>query len=97
MSDRRRRSIFVEPLLVWAALMLLLAANAVIAYCALGPLANMAVSISIGAVMAAAIAIFSMRLRRSGGTIWLAAFAGIAFLFTLFLLTFGDYNTRPLW
>lgn len=96
MSDHRRRAIWRTPLLVWLALVVLLGATAFIAYIPLGN-GNAVISFGIGAAKAALIGLFFMHLKRSSGTLWLASLAGFAFLFTLLLLTFGDYLTRPRW
>lgn len=96
MSDHRRPAIWRAPLLVWLALFVLLGATAFIAYIPLGG-GNAVVAVSIGGIKAVLIGLFFMHLRRSSGTLWLASLAGFAFLFTLFLLTFGDYLTRPQW
>lgn len=96
MSDHRRRAIWRTPLIVWLALFVLLGATALIAYIPLGT-GNAMVSVAIGGIKAILIGLFFMHLRRSSGTLWLASLAGFVFLFTLFLLTFGDYLTRPRW
>lgn len=96
MSDHRLRPIWRTPLLTWLALLLLLGATAYIAYIPLGN-GNAVISLGIGAIKAALIGLFFMHLKRSSGTLWLASLTGFVFLFTLFLLTFGDYMTRPRW
>lgn len=91
-----RAWIWRGPFLVWVTLCALLAATGTIAWVPLG-IGNMLISTSIGMIKAVLIALFFMLLVRAKGTLWLASLAGLLFLFTLFLLTFSDYATRPNW
>ncbi|HEY3777264.1 MAG TPA: hypothetical protein VGL35_04335 [Rhizomicrobium sp.] len=91
-----RRWIWKSPFPVWLALCVLLGATGTIAWLPLG-IGNMLVSTAIGMIKAILIALFFMHLVRAKGTLWLAGLAGLLFLFTMFLLTFGDYTTRPNW
>ena len=91
-----RKWIWGEPFLMWLVLLTLLVLNAGLSRVPLG-YGNGIVGPSIGALQVVLIAWFYMRLKRSSGTLVLAAMAGAVWLFTMFLLTFGDYTTRPQW
>ena len=82
------------PLFVWAALVALLALSVAAAFSPLGA-AKTTVSLAIAGVKAALIAVVFMRLDRSSNLVRLAALAGLVFASFLFLLTAGDYLTRP--
>ena len=77
----------------WAALLLLLALTAGMAYVPLGP-GNVAVSVGIGAVKAVLIAVLFMNLRWAPGLLRLTAVTGLFWLTVLFSLTFSDFLTR---
>jgi cytochrome c oxidase subunit 4 len=82
--------------LVWLALLLLLAASAASALLRLGPW-NSVLNLAIAAVKAALVLLFFMRLRASHALVRLAALAGIATLAILFGLAGSDYATRTLY
>jgi len=81
------------PVLVWLALLLLLALTTWIGYMPLDHL-NAAINFPLAGIMVALVAYYLMRLKNEVGVVWLAALAGVIFLFTLFFLTFGDYFDR---
>ena len=81
------------PLLVWATLCVLLAATCSLAYVPLGS-GNLPVSLCIAAVKAGLIGAFFMRLREPNALNRLAAAAGPAWLFIMFVLIGADYFTR---
>ena len=94
MSEQgRSRGWLWEPLAVWLILLVLIAANTWSGYLKLDHF-NAAVNFPIAGIIVAVVAVFLMRLKGELGVIWLAALAGLVFLFTLFLLTFGDYFNR---
>lgn len=95
-SRPSRSWIWGEPLLVWLILLGLFALNAGMAHVLSGKTVAL-FTVSVAVTQVALIGTFFMRLMRSPGTLWLAALAGAVFLFTAFLLTFGDYATRPNW
>jgi cytochrome c oxidase subunit 4 len=79
--------------LVWLALLVLLAASAGSAFVAMGAW-NTALNLAIAACKAALVAMFFMRLRGSHVLVRLAAAAGVAALAILFALSASDYATR---
>lgn len=85
----------VTLVLVWIALVLLLAASAGLALLRLGAW-NGPISLGIAAVKAALVLWFFMRLRSSHGLIWTAAMVGLVALTVLFGLSGMDFATRPL-
>lgn len=91
--DERRREIWIRPLLVWAALCVLLAATCALAYVPMGA-ANLAVSLVIAAAKAALVGVVFMRLFENNPLNRLAAAAGPIWIFVMFLLLFSDYVTR---
>lgn len=80
-------------LVVWAALLLLLAATVFAAYQPLGPF-NTVAGLGIAAVKTALVALLFMGLRRSGALVRLTAAAGFFWLVILFVLTLSDFLTR---
>lgn len=82
-----------RPLLVWFALLVLLAASVGSAYIPLG-LGNGMINYSIAAAKAALVLIFFMHLDRSRALLRLAALSGLFWVLFLFSLSFGDYLTR---
>ena len=91
--DERCREIWIRPLLVWAALCILLAATCALAYVPMGA-ANLAVSLAIAAAKAALVGVVFMRLFENNPLNRLAAAAGPIWIFVMFLLLFSDYVTR---
>ena len=82
-----------NPLLVWLALCLLLAATCTIAFVPLGP-GNLPISLLIAAAKAGLVGFFFMRLREDTPLNRLAACIGPAWIFIMFLLIGSDYFTR---
>ncbi|MGH6876199.1 MAG: cytochrome C oxidase subunit IV family protein [Rhizomicrobium sp.] len=95
-SHPSRKWIWRMPFLLWLVLLALLGLNAGLSHVPLG-YGNGILAPSIGVLQVVLIAWFYMRLKRSNGTILLAALTGAVWVFTLFLMTFGDYTTRPNW
>jgi cytochrome c oxidase subunit 4 len=81
------------PLIIWAALLLLLAATVGSAFVPLGPF-NAIINIGIAAAKTVLVLLFFMKLRSSGGLLRLAALAGVFWLSFMYLLTASDYLTR---
>jgi cytochrome c oxidase subunit 4 len=79
--------------LVWAALLALLAGTVAASYVLTGPL-SVAVSLGIASAKAALILWFFMGLRREGGLVRLFAVAATAWLAILLLLLSIDVATR---
>jgi cytochrome c oxidase subunit IV len=78
---------------VFAGLMLLLAATIGIAYIHLGKL-NIVVALTIAFIKATMIVLYFMHLRYSPRLLWIFAGAGFFWLGIMFALTFADYLTR---
>ena len=78
---------------VFAALMVLLAATAGIAYIHLGEL-NIIAALTIAFLKATLIVFYFMHVRYSSRLIWIFAGAGFFWLGILFALSFADYLTR---
>ena len=89
------RKVLLPNLLVWAALLVLLAATVTSAYVPMGAL-NTVANLGIAAMKAALVAVFFMGLRRPDPLLRLAAAAALFWLAALFALTFSDVLTRPL-
>jgi len=92
---RRRDSIayvILEPLLVWAALMLVLAVS--ILYAFLGAPFPLPVNLTIAAAMAVVIGVIFMRLISESPLIRLAAGGALIWLVFMFSLSFADYVMR---
>jgi cytochrome c oxidase subunit 4 len=88
------RSLWLQPLLVWLALLILLCLTVGSAYVPLGAFNNV-INLSIAALKAVLVFIFFMHLARSSALLRLAAIAGLFWLSFMFSLTFSDYLTRP--
>ena len=82
-------------LVVWLALLGLLALTTGSAYLPLG-IGNSLINIALAVVKAALIALFFMHLPRADAIVRLAAGAALLFLFLLAFLSFGDFITRSL-
>lgn len=80
-------------LIVYLALMGLLALTALAARFDLGPL-NVPVAVGIAAAKAVLIALFFMHVRTAGHLVRIAAVGAFVWLAILFLLTFNDYLSR---
>jgi cytochrome c oxidase subunit 4 len=81
------------PLIIWAALLLLLAATVGSAFVPLGPF-NAIINIGIAAAKTGLVLLFFMKLRSSSELLRLAALAGVFWLSFMFMLTASDYLTR---
>lgn len=82
-----------RPLLIWFALLVLLAATVGSAYIPLG-VGNGIVNYTIAAAKAALVLVFFMHLDRARALLRLAALSGLFWVLFLFSLSFGDYLTR---
>lgn len=91
--EGERREILLIPLLVWAALMLLLGATLGYAYLPEAP-GKIVSGLVVAAVKAGLIAIVFMQLGKASAIVRLAAMAGLAWLSLLFLFSFSDFLTR---
>ena len=78
---------------VWTALLFLLAVTIVVAFFDLGVF-NPLAAVSIAAVKAAIIILYFMHVRYSPRLVWVFVGAGFFWLAILFALSFGDYFTR---
>jgi len=83
-----------QPLMVWAALLALLAISAVLAYAPIEPF-NAAVNLLIAAVMVGLLAVFLLNLRWASTLVRLIAASGLFWLVFMLALTFTDYLSRP--
>ena len=81
------------PLIIWAALLLLLAATVGSAFIPLGPF-NAIINIGIAAAKTVLVLLFFMKLRSSSALLRLAALAGVFWLSFMFMLAASDYLTR---
>jgi cytochrome c oxidase subunit 4 len=81
------------PLIIWATLLLLLAATVGSAFVPLGPF-NAIINIGIAAAKTVLVLLFFMKLKSSSGLLRLAALAGVFWLSFMYLLTASDYLTR---
>ena len=81
------------PVLIWAALCVLLAATCTLAYVPMGE-ANLPVSLGIAAAKAALIGAVFMRLRETNMLNRLAPSAGPVWVFIMLMLLGADYFTR---
>lgn len=81
-------------LLIWAALLALLAATCAMAYVPLGAL-NAPIGLAIAAVKAGLVGALFMSLLHSSSLIRLAAAAGFFWLLILFALSLSDFLMRP--
>jgi cytochrome c oxidase subunit 4 len=93
MARAARRDLWVRPLLVWAALCVLLATTCALAFVPLGRF-NLVVSLCIAAAKASLVGAVFMRLLEKNALNRLAAAAGPIWIVVLFLLIFADYATR---
>jgi cytochrome c oxidase subunit IV len=83
-----------EPVMVWVALLVLLAISALLAYAPIEPF-NAAVNLLIAAVMVGLLAVFLLNLRWASALIRLVAASGLFWLVFMLALTFTDYLSRP--
>lgn len=85
-----RRSLFI----IYVALIILLVITAVGAYLPVGLWGHDALAFGVAVAKALLIVFFFQELYYDKGLVRLFAFAGLTWLFILFLLTFSDYMTR---
>jgi cytochrome c oxidase subunit 4 len=78
---------------VWLALLVLLAATVAVSYVHLGIL-NIIATIGIASIKALIIMMYFMHVRYSPRLTWVVVGAGFFWLAILFTLAFGDYYTR---
>jgi cytochrome c oxidase subunit 4 len=78
---------------VWAALLVLLAATVAASYVHLG-FFNIVATLAIAALKAALIIMYFMHVRYSPRLVWVYVGAGFFWLAIMFSLAFGDYYTR---
>ena len=81
-------------LIIWAALMVLLALTCYAAFWKLGTLTTV-ISFTIAAVKSALVLVFYMELKEARALMRLAAGAGLIWAGVLFALTLSDVLTRP--
>ncbi|HWT72241.1 MAG TPA: cytochrome C oxidase subunit IV family protein [Oxalicibacterium sp.] len=84
---------YKRQLLIWASLMLLLAATFSSAWLELG-FWNTFINFAIAALKAALVVFFFMHLRRSSRSIRVAAFVALFMIGLLFIVSGSDYVTR---
>jgi cytochrome c oxidase subunit IV len=96
MTPQARRAVLMwrGPTLVWAGLVLLVAATLTAAYASLGALGT-AINLAIAGMQVMLIVTFFMNLQASSALLRLAAASGIFWLSIMFVLTFSDYTSRP--
>lgn len=80
-------------LLVWAVLLVLLAATILASSVRAGAF-SLVLAIGIAAVKASLIVVYFMHLRSSPRIVWVVAAATVVWLGIMFGLTFADYETR---
>ena len=80
-------------LVVWAALLALLAATVAASYVHLG-FFNVVATVAIAAIKAVLIIMYFMHVRYSPRLVWVFVGVGFFWLAILFSLAFGDYYTR---
>ena len=91
--DEDTREIVLIPVLVWAALMVLLGATLGYAYLPHAP-GKIVSGLVVAAAKAGLIGIVFMQLGKASAIVRLAAVAGLAWLSLLFLFSFADFLTR---
>lgn len=87
------REVWVAPLVVWAALVVLLFLSLGAAYAPLGQFKT-ATSLAVAGVKVVLIALVFMKLDRSSNLVRIAAAAGVVWASFLFLLAGADYLAR---
>jgi cytochrome c oxidase subunit 4 len=85
--------LWLEPALVWFALMVLLAATVSSAYVPLGVF-NGIINMTIAGAKVTLVMLFFMKVASSSPLLRLASVAGLFWLILMFSLTAGDYFTR---
>lgn len=93
MDASERREVWITPLAIWAALVVLLFLSLGAAYAPLGPFKT-ATSLGIAGVKVILIGLVFMKLDRSTNLVRLAALAGLVWASFLFLLAGADYLAR---
>jgi cytochrome c oxidase subunit 4 len=92
-SEQEARWLWKGPALVWVLLLLLFAASLGTAYLPLGG-GNIAVNLSIAAVMIVLLVTYLMDLQSAQTIVRVIAAAGLFWLILMFSLTFNDYLSR---
>ncbi len=92
-SPHSARAVWLPPLIVWAALMALLAVSGLAAYGLLGDWPTL-VNFGVAATQAALVAVLFMRLDRADALVRLAAACGLFWASILFALTLADAVSR---
>ena len=88
-------SVVAGPALVWAGLLLMLAANVGVALLPLGRVKT-PLNLLLAVAQASLMFVVFMRLNRASALVKLTAAAGLVWLSFLFLIGSADYLTRPL-
>lgn len=91
--DKDTREGLFSPLLVWLALLGLVALNCGYAFLPGAP-AKHAVALGIAAIMIGLVGTRLVELRQKSALVQLAALGGVAWLSLLFLFSFADFLTR---
>ena len=92
-NDIHGNTSWITYLLVFVALLILLAATVAVAYVDLGIL-NSILTITIAVAKALLILLFFMHLRYSSALTWIVVIAGFFWLGILLVLSMSDYLTR---
>jgi len=92
-SEKSHRGI-ASYFVVYAALLVLLAATVIASEVELGRL-NLLVSLAIAICKAVLVVLFFMHVRASSHRVWIFSVAGFAWLLILIVLTMADYTQRP--
>ena len=93
-NESRALHLWLMPVAVWLALLILLALSVGSAYIQLGAF-NTPINLAIAAVKVALVVVFFMQLDSSSTLLRLASVAGLFWLVLMFGLTASDYLTRP--
>jgi cytochrome c oxidase subunit 4 len=88
------RRLWGRNLLIWIALLALLAVSLVLAYIPMGRLTT-AISVVIAVAKSTLVVLFFMELASAKSLIRLAAISGLIFLAAMFALTLADVLARP--
>ncbi|HZL32022.1 MAG TPA: cytochrome C oxidase subunit IV family protein [Pseudolabrys sp.] len=91
--SRQTIELWKGPLLIWAALCVLLAITTGSAYIPLGP-GNGLINMTVSALKGALIMLLFMNIRTSSVLVRIASAAGLFWLTFMFALTASDYLTR---
>jgi cytochrome c oxidase subunit IV len=94
MTGRQFRQVILTPAIVWLVIAAAITATSLYASLPNGP-QKPAVSLAIAGAQAILSGVVFMRLDKAAALVRLAAMAGFLWLSLLFILSFGDYLTRP--